>query len=177
MTKEVYDALNEIIVQGEYQLKQGAVNGLVPVYVTADDLDKLKAIYESLTREGEKMSRAECRAVGDLFGRLCPSLPSVREISDARAKAIASAKKLLGKTSFEELFCRVEASDFLTGRANGWRGCGFDWVLKKANLLKILEGNYDNRKEKESKAAHDSSFDIDEFAAMAMRRTAALALQ
>ena len=85
-------------------------------------------------------------------------------------KAIASAKKLLGEMSFTDYFARVEASDFLTGRANGWQGCGFDWILKKSNLLKVIEGNYDN-KGKRSEAREASSFDIDDFFAAAINRT------
>ena len=104
---------------------------------------------------------------------MCPPLPAVREISEARQKAIASAKKTLGETSFDELFRRVEASDFLTGRASGWRGCGFDWVLKKANLLKILEGNYDNKK---AAVKEEASFELDDFFAAAVKRTERMAV-
>lgn len=44
-----------------------------------------------------------------------------------------------------DLFKRVEASDFLTGRNGEWTACGFDWLLKENNIIKVLEGNYDNR--------------------------------
>ena len=60
---------------------------------------------------------------------------------------------------------KAEASDFLTGRNGGWGGCGFDWILKPANLSKILEGNYDNRagRKKAATVVDDSSLDLDEY--------------
>ena len=174
MKKEDMEVLDEIIAQGEYQLKEGGyANGLVPVYVNAEDLMKLRAIRDELLGGSSRMTKAECRAVAESLCRLCPSLPAVREISEARQKAIAWAKKTRGEISFDELFRRVEASDFLTGRASGWRGCGFDWVLKKANLLKILEGNYDNKK---AAVKEEASFELDDFFAAAVKRTERVAV-
>lgn len=37
----------------------------------------------------------------------------------------------------------VQNSDFLTGRKTDWKA-NFDWCIKAANFLKILEGNYTN---------------------------------
>ena len=46
----------------------------------------------------------------------------------------------------EQVFCKMEASDFLKGKNKyGWQA-SFDWVFKNSdNWIKILEGNYDNR--------------------------------
>lgn len=46
--------------------------------------------------------------------------------------------------SWEALLKRIAASDFLAGRANGFRASS-GWVLKPENFAKVLEGNYDNR--------------------------------
>lgn len=91
----------------------------------------------------------------NLFNSICVSLPKVKAITETRKKAIASAlsnlqgieayKGLNAAEAFKAFFETVECSDFLTGRtANEWQAC-FDWVLKKANLVKIAEGNYNNR--------------------------------
>jgi hypothetical protein len=48
---------------------------------------------------------------------------------------------------WEELFQRVQTSDFLCGRTNGKEGpfhASLDWVLGPKNLDKILAGNYDS---------------------------------
>jgi hypothetical protein len=64
--------------------------------------------------------------------------PVVRSFTPERR---ASAKARIAQFSvddFATVFANVENSQFL----RDWRGCGFDWVMKKANFLKILEGNY-----------------------------------
>lgn len=86
------------------------------------------------------------QSIVDNFNLICSSLPKVRRITDTRKRAIKKATDALeGLSSFEEVFQKVEASDFLTGRNGGFKGCGFDWIMKPTNLTKIIEGNYDNR--------------------------------
>ena len=48
------------------------------------------------------------------------------------------------------LFKQFESSDFLTGRTGQWAGCNFSWIIKPTNIKKILNGQYDNPKPKES---------------------------
>lgn len=86
------------------------------------------------------------QSIVDNFNLICSSLPKVRRITDARKRAIKKATDALeGLSSFEEVFQKVEASDFLTGRNGSFRVCGFDWIMEPANLTKIIEGNYDNQ--------------------------------
>lgn len=95
---------------------------------------------------GDGRARFDYASVQESFNTVCVSLPKVRELNDRRRKAIRSAAKQVEQAGgFPALFAKVEASDFLTGRSGSWSGCGFDWILKPANLTKILEGNYDNR--------------------------------
>ena len=85
-----------------------------------------------------------CEEVANLFNEICISLPKVLKLTDARKQSIRNASKIIDD-DFKGLFTKVEQSDFLTGKNGVWRGCSFDWCLKKANLIKIIEGNYDNR--------------------------------
>ncbi len=170
MKKENLEKLDELVLRMNYALKESHGYDLASVYISSEDVKALEALRDELTGAGERITKAECQAVVDEYNRLCPSLPAVKTLSDARRKAIAGAKKLLGDTSFAEYFKRCEASDFLTGRANGWQGCGFDWILKKANLLKVTEGNYDNKKSAKAEE-NASSFDIDDFYFAALERT------
>lgn len=82
--------------------------------------------------------------VVDLFNSICVSLNKVKNLTDTRKKKIKSAYKLLNG-DYEGLFKRVEESDFLSGRSGKWDKCGFDWIMKQENMVKILEGNYDNK--------------------------------
>ncbi len=104
----------------------------------------------SLPCSGKGSPACDYKGIVSLFNSICVSLPSVRELTDKRKKAISGAIKLLDGVTFEELFRKVESSDFLTGRAGTWNGCGFDWIIKPSNLVKILEGNYTNKADKPS---------------------------
>lgn len=83
--------------------------------------------------------------IQSLYNDTCVSLPRCTILSDARKKAI-KARFVAGYTleQFQEIFRRAEASSFLKG-ANGrnWTA-SFDWIIKDANMAKILSGNYDD---------------------------------
>jgi hypothetical protein len=83
--------------------------------------------------------------VKNLYNEICTSLPRCTAMSDARRKAI-KARFASGYTleDFRQLFTKAEASSFMRG-ANGrnWRAT-FDWLLKDANMAKVLDGNYDD---------------------------------
>lgn len=68
-------------------------------------------------------------------------IPQITKLTDARKNALRSIFKEYGKETVEAVIQKVIASDFLT---RGWGKVSFDWIFKKANFIKILEGNYDN---------------------------------
>lgn len=87
--------------------------------------------------------------VKDLYNSICKSLPACKSLSDARKKAI-KARFNSGRTlaDFEEVFRKTEASSFLTGgNDRNWQA-NFDWLIKDANMAKVLDGNYDERPER-----------------------------
>ena len=69
------------------------------------------------------------------------SIPQITKLTDARKNALRSIFKEYGKETVEAVIQKVITSDFLT---RGWGKVSFDWIFKKANFIKILEGNYDN---------------------------------
>lgn len=85
----------------------------------------------------------------NLFNGTCTSLPNIREIKNDRQKRVRAIwKDYKDINFFKELFEKVQASDFLSGRDGKWTCCSFDWITKQANLTKILEGNYNNKEVK-----------------------------
>ena len=111
-----------------------------------DRLELGKDRIDIMSSSDDAPALLDYKSIAETFNSTCQSLPKVRDITDQRKKAIRGAsKRIEGEGGFEALFRKVESSDFLTGRNGGWTGCGFDWILKPANLTKILEGNYDNR--------------------------------
>lgn len=113
---------------------------------TEREKEREKDIDISLSSDDDKTIRMDYQKIVDQFNSVCRSLPKVQSITDKRKKAMRAADKHLDSIGgFHALFEKVEQSDFLTGRSGSWSGCGFDWILKPANMTKIMEGNYDNR--------------------------------
>jgi len=82
----------------------------------------------------------------DLYLAECPSLPRVRVITNKRKQQMrARWKRYPDIKTFREVFIKAELSDFLSGRSGKWTSCNFDWLLNENNMVKVLEGNYDNR--------------------------------
>lgn len=88
--------------------------------------------------------------IREAWNRLVPSLPKLAGINGKRGRALeARWERLPDMQSWTALFERVEASDFMTGRAPGRDGrkwtADFDWILLPTNFDKVLEGKYDNK--------------------------------
>lgn len=81
-----------------------------------------------------------------LYNNTCVSYPKCKTMSEARKKAIR-ARFNSGYTldDFKELFEKAEKSSFLRGsNSNNW-SASFDWLIKDANMAKVLDGNYDDK--------------------------------
>ena len=93
----------------------------------------------------KEIKKIDYNGIKDAYNNLCPSLPSVRTLSDARKKAIKARLNTYTVEDLYEAFKKAEASDFLKGKNESNWQADFDWILKDANLAKILDGKYDNR--------------------------------
>ena len=82
----------------------------------------------------------------DIYHIQCPSLPRVAKLTDARIKAINARLKEYSEEDIETAFVKAENSAFLRGDNGKWKA-GFDWIMNPNNIVKILEGNYDDRVE------------------------------
>ena len=116
--------------------------------------------------QSSKAAPASLEQIRQAFIECCPSLAKPNTVSTwtaTRKQAVKSKNLQLNEAC--EMFKRVEASDFLSGRSEKWGGCSFDWIFKPANWQKISEGTYDN---KGSQKGHleNSSIDWDELEAM-----------
>lgn len=94
-----------------------------------------------LDKEKEKI---QYNVVVDDYNRICSNLPKVTALSDARKKAIKARINKYGCDGIMKAFRKASESDFLNGtNGRNWRA-NFDWIMKDANMAKILDGNYDN---------------------------------
>lgn len=79
------------------------------------------------------------------FNEMCPNLPSVQKLTTQRKIAL---KNRISEHSLQVLgnvFKAVSESQFLNGTNERSWTADFDWILKPANFIKIIEGRYKNK--------------------------------
>ena len=85
--------------------------------------------------------------IADMYNETCVSFPRCVGLSETRKKAIrARFKSGYTLEDFKTLFTKAEASSFLKGKNNRNWAANFDWLIKDANMAKVLEGNYDEKR-------------------------------
>ena len=84
-----------------------------------------------------------------VYNEILITLPRVKELTSKRKSVLLVRwKENKDRQNIEwwaKLFRFIDKSDFLTGRNGAWMSCSFDWIIKSDNLVKIIEGNYDNK--------------------------------
>ena len=107
--------------------------------------DAEEDIEEERERESDT-ERIDYKSIAALFNEICVSFPSVKALSDARKKAIKARLNTYTVDDFRTLFQKAEASSFLKGSNDRNWSATFDWLIKDANMAKVLDGNYDDSK-------------------------------
>lgn len=99
--------------------------------------------------EIEKRESINYQQIADMYNDICISFPRITKLSETRKKAIRARMKQYTTDDFCKMFELSERSSFLKGQnARNWSAT-FDWMLKDANMAKILDGNYEDKKEGE----------------------------
>lgn len=75
------------------------------------------------------------------------NIPKCNSLSDKRKKLIKKTSELYIKTIDEwgHYFMKISGSNFLKGLTSDWK-CNFEWAINPNNVLKVIDGNYDNNK-------------------------------
>lgn len=102
-------------------------------------------LLETLEEEPQRRKLTVYGQISELYNEICVSYPKCSVMSEARKKAIkarfSSGYKL---EDFEKLFRKAEASSFLKGgNKRNWRA-NFDWLIRDANMAKVVDGYYDD---------------------------------
>tara|TARA_R110002020_G_scaffold467655_2_gene691414 strand:+ start:5058 stop:5768 length:711 start_codon:yes stop_codon:yes gene_type:complete len=91
-----------------------------------------------------------CQQIADAYNAKFPELANVMKVTPKRKSHVNALVKDFGKShnlgdikEWGGLFDYIAESDFLMGRSSSWR-CDFDFIINKNNMLKILEGKYEN---------------------------------
>lgn len=83
--------------------------------------------------------------IADMYNATCVTLPKCTTLSESRKKALRARLNHYGIDDFQRLFEKANESSFLTGANNNNWTANFDWLIKDANMAKVLDGNYDNK--------------------------------
>ena len=80
----------------------------------------------------------------DDFNSICVSLPKCVRMTSKRSKGITNLIKKYKYEDILEVFHKLEASDFCSGRSGRWRA-DIDFILREDKFISVLEGKYDNQ--------------------------------
>lgn len=95
--------------------------------------------------------KIDYQLIADMYNEICISFPRLTVLSEARKKAIKARYNSGYKTEdFKRLFEMAEESAFLKGSNDRNWSATFDWLIKDANMSKVLDGNYGNKKSTKS---------------------------
>lgn len=100
--------------------------------------DELELEIEEEVMEALKPEHIH-EAWNDLAERLAK--PKILKLTPERRQLAKARIAQYSLDEFQTVLANIERSPFLRGEGK-WQGCTFDWVMKKANFQKILEGNY-----------------------------------
>lgn len=94
-----------------------------------------------------EVAPVQLQTIVDMYNRICVSYPKVTKLSENRKKAIRARMKMYSTEEFQRLFEMAEGSSFLKGGNNRNWSANFDWLIKDANIAKVLDGNYSDASE------------------------------
>lgn len=102
-----------------------------------------------IREEEDKANKPEIsnkpQQLADRYNAICTSLPKVVRLTDKRRRAVRLIHdKGYTPEQLDEVFRKAQASSFCTGQNDRHWKADFDWLLNESNLVKVLEGKYDN---------------------------------
>ena len=136
--------MRHVVYDGEFFIPRNVTLQVTERHAIDKDIDKDIDIEEEIEKR-EKRETTTPQQIADLFNSICSSFPSVRSLSEARKKAIKARLNTYTLEDFRKCFEMAEASSFLKGSNDRNWTATFDWLIKDANMPKVLEGNYDDK--------------------------------
>jgi hypothetical protein len=93
-----------------------------------------------------KSERVPYEEIKNLWNSICISFPKVVSVTDKRKASLRCRWEQLKELRvFEEAFKKLESSDFCKGKNDRKWKASFDWIIaNQTNIVKVLEGKYDN---------------------------------
>lgn len=118
----------------------------------ATDKNRIEEDKNRIDKE-EDNRKIDYQKIANLYNDICISFPKITKLSDARKKSIKARLNTYTIDDFTQLFTKAQASDFLKGKNNRNWQANFDWLIKDNNMVKVLDGNYDNKGNTQAKTS------------------------
>jgi len=137
--------------------------GLLPTDQPVDQLPELPVPPDQPTEPPQPPTIPNCpyEQIKALYEEHCPKFPQVRELTDKRKKVMLTVwKKHTDITYFKEVFIRAGASKFMAGDNDRNWVADFDFLINQNNIVKILEGKYDNKGKKNESTKQHNALDL-----------------
>lgn len=111
--------------------------------IVRQEIELEKEIELELEKDTTK-GKSPVEQVVEFYNNICKSFPRCQKLSEKRKKEIRTRlKNGITVSDFKQVFLKAEQSAFLKGNNDrDWRA-NFDWLIKDANIVKVLDGNYD----------------------------------
>jgi uncharacterized protein YdaU (DUF1376 family) len=122
----------------EAKAKQIPVNGNVIVNENVDESEN-----EDKGGAGEKI---DPNKIIGLYHQFCKDLPKVAVLNKSRKATIKARINEHGVNTVTQVFQLAGQSNFLLGNNDKNWNATFDWIMKPTNFVKVLEGNYNDKK-------------------------------
>lgn len=102
-------------------------------------------LYTQLEEEAKNPKTPLAQTVTNVYNATCTNLPSCRKLTAGRrASVTALLRKGYTLDDLRDAFCKANRSGFCQGKnERGWKA-DFDWLTNENNLVKVLEGKYDD---------------------------------
>lgn len=110
------------------------------------EIEKEKDIEKEPAKPVKARDGLDYQQIEKWYHEFCPELPTLRTMSESRKRTLKAWGNM---DEIKEAFEIAGKSDFLNGKKTDFKA-GFDWIIKPANRVKILEGFYNNHKAKDT---------------------------
>lgn len=88
-------------------------------------------------------------------------IPRLKSMTPTRRANIAARCREYGRESMAAVARNAAASDFLNGKNDNSWVASFTWIMRPSNFLKVLEGDYDNKNDRQERKDKRRGFEVD----------------
>lgn len=115
---------------------------------TVPEVETQYRLSKDIVRVRDRVrDKIDYQLIADMYNDTCVSFPRLTKLSENRKKAIQARLKTYTEDDFKKLFEMAENSSFLKGQNSRNWSATFDWLIKDANMAKVLDGNYSDVRE------------------------------